>query len=194
MTNAVISGGVIFGIVFAIIILILVLWVVSIYNGFIKLRNLVQESWRQIDVELHRRHELIPNLVQTVKGYAAHEQGVFEAVTQARAAAVGGPKGPASQARAEEQLTGALGRLFAVSEGYPELKASTSFLQLQNELTNTENRIAAGRRFYNANVRGLNTKVETFPQNIIATMFNFSKAEYFELTDPAARIAPNVQF
>ena len=194
MSGAAISGGLIIGVLFGIFVLILVLWVVGIYNGFVKLRNLVQESWRQIDVELHRRHELIPNLVQTVKGYAAHEQGVYEAVTQARAQAVGGPKGPAAQAVAENQLSGALGRLFAVSEGYPDLKASVNFLQLQTELTNTEDRIAAGRRFYNANVRELNTKVESFPQNVIAGMFNFTKAEYFEVTDPRAFQAPDVQF
>lgn len=189
-----ISSGVVVGILFAVVVLILALWVMGAYNGFVRLRNLVQESWRQIDVELNRRHDLIPNLVQTVKGYAAHEQGVFEAVTQARAAAVGGPKGPAAQARAEDQLTGALGRLFAVSEAYPQLMASANFLQLQNELTNTEDRIAAGRRFYNANVREYNTAIETFPKNVVAGMFNFFKAEYFELTNEAARTAPNVQF
>lgn len=194
MTGAAISGGLIIGVLFGLFVLILALYVIGVYNGLVKLRNLVQESWRQIDVELHRRHDLIPNLVQTVKGYAAHEQGVFAAVTEARAAAVGGPKGPAAQAVAENQLSGALGRLFAVSEGYPQLQASANFLQLQNELTNTEDRIAAGRRFYNANVRELNTSVETFPKNVIAGMFNFSRAEYFELADPGMGQAPNVQF
>ena len=188
------STGTVIGLVFAVVIVILALWVVGIYNGFVKLRNLVQESWRQIDVELNRRHELIPNLVATVKGYAAHEQGVFEAVTQARAAAVGGPKGPAAQAAAESNLSGALSHLFAVSEGYPQLMASANFLQLQTGLTSSEDRIAAGRRFYNANVRALNTKRETFPDSIVGGMFNFDRAEYFELTDPAARQAPRIQF
>lgn len=176
------------------LVVIAVLWGIGQYNGFIRLRNLVQESWRQIDVELHRRHDLIPNLVQTVKGYAEHERGVFEAVTQARAAAAGGGSGPAEQAVKENVLTQAIGRLFAVAEAYPQLQASENFRQLQLELTNTEDRIAAGRRFYNANVRNLNTKVETFPPNLIAKMFNIQRAEYFEVEDPAVRQAPTVQF
>lgn len=181
-------------IVIAAVVVIILFWAIAQYNGFVRLRNLVQESWRQIDVELHRRHDLIPNLVQTVKGYAAHEQGTFEAVTQARAAAAGSSSGPAEQAMKENVLTQAIGRLFAVAEAYPQLQASENFMQLQTELTNTEDRIAAGRRFYNANVRTLNTKVETFPPNIIANMFGFTKAEYFEVEDPEVRRAPSVQF
>ena len=140
-------------IVLVAIVLVALLWGVATYNGFVRLRNLVQEAWRQIDVELHRRHDLIPNLVDTVKGYAAHERGVFEAVTQARATAAAPGSTPAEQAAQENALTGALRQLFAVAEAYPQLRASENFGQLQAELTNTEDRIAAGRRFYNANVR-----------------------------------------
>lgn len=181
-------------IVLGAIVVITGIWAVATYNGFVRLRNLVQESWRQIDVELHRRHDLIPNLVETVKGYAAHERGVFDEVTTARAAAASGGSGPAEQAAQENQLTAALGRLFAVAEAYPELRASENFAQLQAELTNTEDRIAAGRRFYNANVRALNTKVESFPANVIANMFSFTRAEYFEVEDPTVRAAPRVGF
>jgi LemA protein len=181
-------------IVLVAVVVIALLWGVATYNGFVRLRNLVQESWRQIDVELHRRHDLIPNLIETVKGYAAHERGVFEEVTAARAAAARPASGPAEQAAHENQLTAALGRLFAVAEAYPQLRASENFAQLQAELTNTEDRIAAGRRFYNANVRELNTKVETFPANVVAGMFHIVRAEYFEAEDPAVRAAPQVDF
>lgn len=174
--------------------LIAVIWGVATYNGFVRLRNLVQEAWRQIDVELHRRHDLIPNLVETVKGYAAHERAVFDEVTAARAAAATPGSSPAEQAVQENQLTAALGRLFAVAEAYPQLRAADNFLALQAELTNTEDRIAAGRRFYNANVRQLNTKVESFPSNLIAGWFHFSRAEYFEAEDPAVRAVPTVDF
>lgn len=170
------------------------IWGVVTYNGFVRLRNLVQEAWRQIDVELHRRHDLIPNLVETVKGYAAHERAVFDEVTTARAAAATPGSSPAQQAVQENQLTAALGRLFAVAEAYPQLRAAENFLALQAELTNTEDRIAAGRRFYNANVRQLNTKVETFPSNVIAGWFHFTRAEYFEAEDPAVRAVPTVDF
>ena len=176
------------------LLVVLVLWVVGVYNGLIRLRNLVQEAWRQIDVELQRRHDLIPNLVETVKGYAAHEKGTFEEVTRARNMAVAPGSSVAEQAQQENVLTQALGRLFAVAEAYPDLKANVNFQQLQQELTNTEDRVAAGRRFYNANVRELNTKIEVFPGNIIAGMFGFKRADYFEIEDPAARQAPNVQF
>lgn len=188
------SAAIIAVIAVAAVVVIVLLWAVAQYNGFVRLRNLVQESWRQIDVELHRRHDLIPNLVESVKGYAAHERGVFEAVTAARAAAAGPSAGPAQQAEQENVLTQALGRLFAVAEAYPALRASENFQQLQAELTNTEDRIAAGRRFYNANVRELNTKVESFPANVIASMFGFSRAEYFEAEDPAVRAVPTVDF
>lgn len=185
--------GIVLIVIAAVVILALV-WGIAQYNSFIRLRNLVQEAWRQIDVELHRRHDLIPNLVETVRGYAAHERAVFDEVTRARAVATTPASGPAEQAAHENQLTQALGRLFAVAEAYPALRASENFSQLQAELTNTEDRIAAGRRFYNANVRMLNTKVETFPPNIIANMFNFTRAEYFEAEDPQVRAAPAVDF
>ena len=181
-------------IVLAAIVAITGLWAVVTYNGFVRLRNLVQESWRQIDVELKRRHDLIPNLVETVKGYAAHEKGVFEEVARARSAAITPGSGPAEQAQQENVLTQALGKLFAVAEAYPDLKASQNFMALQTELTNTEDRIAAGRRFYNANVRTLNTKVESFPSNVIAGAFGFVRAEYFETEDLAVRAAPQVSF
>ena len=180
--------------VVALVLLVVLIWAVSTYNVFVRLRNLVQEAWRQIDVELHRRHDLIPNLIETVKGYAAHERGVFEAVTAARTAAAQPGSTPEQQAAQENDLTQALGRLFAVAEAYPQLRASENFLALQQELTNTEDRIAAGRRFYNANVRELNTKVESFPANVIAGMFHFERAEYFEVTDPQVRTAPVVDF
>lgn len=185
--------GVILLVVLGLVVIGLI-WGVATYNGFVRLRNLVQEAWRQIDVELHRRHDLIPNLVETVKGYAAHERAVFDEVTAARAAAAAPGASPARQAQQENQLTAALGRLFAVAEAYPQLRAAENFLALQAELTNTEDRIAAGRRFYNANVRQLNTKVESFPSNIVAGMFHFVRAEYFEAQDPIVRAAPKVDF
>ena len=188
------TGAVIALIVLVALAVILGLWFVGMYNGLVRLRNLVQEAWRQIDVELNRRHDLIPNLVESVKGYAAHERGVFDEVARARAAAAAPGSSPAEQAQQENQLTQALGRLFAVAEAYPVLRASENFQQLQAELTNTEDRIAAGRRFYNANVRGLNTKVESFPTNIVAGMFHFERAEYFEAEDPQVRQAPTVSF
>ena len=175
------------------VIVLLVLWAVGMYNGLIKLRNLVQEAWRQIDVELKRRHDLIPNLVETVKGYAAHEKGTFEGVMQARSAAMSGGQGPAEAAQSEGVLTQALGRLFAVAEAYPDLKANSSFLALQQELTSTEDRIASGRRYYNANVRELNTKVETVPSNFVAGMFNIGREEYFEV-EGGEREVPGVSF
>ena len=181
-------------VILAVLLVVVLVWAVSTYNGLIRLRNLVQEAWRQIDVELHRRHSLVPNLVETVKGYAAQEREVFEAVTQARAAAASGGAGPAQQAVNENALSSALSRLFAVAENYPQLRSSENFAQLQAELTNTEDRIAAGRRFYNANVREMNTKVESFPANVIAGMFHFVRAEYFEVEDPAVRAAPRVDF
>ncbi len=176
------------------VVVVIGLWAVAQYNGLVKLRNLVQEAWKQIDVELQRRHDLIPNLVETVKGYAKHEASTFEAVTAARAAASSPGSSVAEQAAQENVLTQALGRLFAVAEAYPELKANVGVQQLQQELTNTEDRIAAGRRFYNANVRELNTKIEVFPTNVIASLFKFVKAEYFEVVDPAAREVPEVKF
>ncbi|MCR6704592.1 MAG: LemA family protein [Cellulomonas sp.] len=187
-------AGAIVAIVVVVLVVIVLLWAIAQYNALVRLRNLVQESWRQIDVELHRRHDLIPNLVETVKGYAQHERAVFDEVTRARAAAAGAGASVAEQAAQENQLTQALGRLFAVAENYPVLRASENFQQLQNELSTTEDRIAAARRFYNANVRSLNTKIETFPTNVIAGMFHFERAEYFEVEDPQVRQAPTVQF
>jgi len=180
--------------VILVVVVIVLMWAIGQYNALVKLRNLVQEAWRQIDVELQRRHDMIPNLVETVKGYAKHERETFEAVTKARAAAANPELSPAQHAVQENMLTQALGKLFAVVENYPQLKADALFQQLQTELTNTEDRIAAGRRFYNANVRTLNTKVETFPTNIIAGMFGFHREEYFETEDPEAREVPTVSF
>jgi len=186
------------GVAVVVIVLILVvligLGVIVSYNRFVRQRNLVEESWRQIDVELHRRYDLIPNLVETVKGYAAHERGTFEAVTAARAAASTPGTGPAAQAQQENMLSGALRQLFAVAEAYPQLRASENFTQLQTQLAETEDRIAAGRRFYNANVRALNTRVESFPSSIVASSFGFKRAEYFEADDPTVRQAPSVSF
>jgi len=175
------------------IVVLLVLAAVAMYNGLIKLRNLVQEAWRQIDVELKRRHDLIPNLVETVKGYAAHERGTLEGVMQARSAAMSGGQGPAAAAQSEGMLSQALGRLFAVAEAYPDLKANVNFLALQQELASTEDRIAAGRRYYNANVRELNTKVETVPSNIVAGLAKIGREEYFE-ADAIEREVPSVTF
>jgi LemA protein len=168
-------------IVVIVVVVLLVLWAVGAYNGLIKLRNLVQEAWRQIDVELKRRHDLIGNLVETVKGYAAHERGTLEDVMKARSAAMAGGQSPAQQAQSEGLLSAALGRLIAVAEAYPDLKANQNFLALQQELTSTEDRIASARRYYNANVRELNTKVETIPSNIIAGIASIHREEYFEV-------------
>ena len=162
------------------VIVLFGLWAVGVYNGLVKLRNLVQEAWRQIDVELTRRHDLIGNLVETVKGYAAHERGTLEDVIRARSAAMAPGQSPAQQAESENMLSQALGRLIAVAEAYPDLKANANFTALQQELTNTEDRIASARRYYNATVRDLNTKVETFPSTILAGMFTIGRAEYFE--------------
>ncbi len=186
-------GGIVLVVVIALVVIV-AFWAIATYNGLVRLRNLVQEAWRQVDVELHRRYDLIPNLLETVKGYAAHERAVFDEVTRARSAAANPGAGPAEQARQENALSQALGRLFAVAEAYPQLRASENFTALQAELTNTEDRIASGRRYYNANVRTMNTRVETFPPNIIARMFGFKRAEYFEANEPAVRQAPRVSF
>jgi len=185
---------VIWVIIIVALIVILAIWAIASYNGLVRLRNLVQEAWRQIDVELKRRHDLIPNLVETVKGYASHERETLEAVTAARTAAAAPGASVQQQAQNEGMLSAALGRLFAVAEAYPQLKANENFLGLQRELSATEDRIAAGRRYYNANVRTLNTKVESFPSSILAGMFHFSRADYFELEDAAERQAPTVSF
>ena len=180
-------------IIIVVVIVLLILFLVGIYNGMVRARNRVDESWSGIDVQLKRRHDLIPNLVETVKGYAAHEKEVFEAVTQARAAAMGA-QGPAQSAQAEGTLTGALGRLFAVAEAYPVLRATENFQQLQAELTNTEDQIAGARRIYNGNVQEYNTKIQTFPAAVFAGMFGFSKREFFELESATDREVPSVSF
>lgn len=180
---------IIIGVVVAIVLFI----VVGGYNRLVALDQRADQSFADIDVQLKQRQDLIPNLVETVKGYATHERGTLDAVTQARAAAAGAHN-INERVQAENMLTGALGRLFAVAENYPVLRASENFSQLQTELATTEDRIAAGRRFYNANVRALNTKVESFPANVIAGMFSFTRAEYFEVTDPEVRQAPQVDF
>lgn len=175
------------------IILLGVLWFAVVYNNFVRLKNYVTESWSGIDTELKRRYDLIPNLVETVKGYAKHEQETLTRVTEARNRAAASQGGPESQARDENALVGSIKQLFAVSEGYPDLKASQNFLALQHELANTEDRIQAARRFYNANVRDLNTRIEIFPSNLIAQMFGFQKAEFFEIEDTGIRNAPEVK-
>jgi len=169
-------------IVVAIVLLVLLILVLS-YNGLIKTRNRVDNAWSQIDVQLKRRHDLIPNLVETVKGYAAHERGTLEAVTNARANAINASSSGtvAQQAEAENVLSGALKSLFAVAEAYPDLKANQNFLQLQEELTSTEDRIAYARQFYNDSVLNYNNKIQTFPRNVIANSFNFQKREFFEV-------------
>ncbi|PKW27679.1 LemA family protein [Phycicoccus duodecadis] len=180
-------------IVVVVLLVVVVGWAVVTYNGLIRLRNLVQEAWRQIDVELTRRHDLIGNLVETVKGYAAHERGTLEDVVKARSAAMAPGQSPGQQAESENMLSQALGRLLAIVEAYPDLKANQNFLALQTELTSTEDRIASARRYYNATVRDLNTKVETVPSNIIAGMFHVGRAEYFEAVGEQ-REAPRVDF
>lgn len=180
-------------IVIVVVLVALLAAAVGIYNGLVKLRNLVEEAWRQIDVELTRRHDLIGNLVETVKGYAAHERGTLEEVVSARAKAMAPGQSPAQQAESEDFLSQALGRLLAIVEAYPDLKANENFLALQAELTSTEDRIASARRYYNATVRDLNTRVETVPSNIVAGMFGIKRAEYFE-AEGQERQAPQVDF
>lgn len=180
-------------IVLGVLALVLIAGIVS-YNRFVSQRNLIRDAWANIDTELRRRYDLIPNLVESVRGYATHEREVFENVTAARAAAVNA-QGPAQQGQAENVLTQALGRLFAVAEAYPQLRANENFMALQSELANTEDRIQTSRRFYNGNVRDYNTRVKAFPSNVIAGMFNFEEEEYFEI-DEALREAgpPQVSF
>ena len=171
---------------------VIIIWFIAAYNGFIRLRNRTDEAWSDIDVQLKRRYDLIPNLVNTVKGYAAHETGVFEKVTQARANALNAEStGDLKQmAQMENMLAGALKSLFAVAEAYPDLKANQNFLELQRELSDTENKIQAARRFYNSNVRDLNIKIESFPSNIIARIFKFVKKEFFDIPDTGPELQP----
>ena len=176
------------------VVLVPLIWFFVTYNGFIKLRNLCKESWSNIDTELKRRYELIPNLVATCKGYAQFEQSVLTQVVEARSRAVASTGSPASQARDENSLVKSLRQMIALAEGYPDLKANQQYLQLMIELRNTEDRIQAARRFYNANVRDLNVMVDSIPSNLVAGMFKFQKAEFFEIEDALQRVAPNVQF
>jgi len=178
------------------IIVVIVLAIIGMYNGLIRLKNRVDEAWSDIDVQLKRRFDLIPNLVATVKGYAAHEQGTFEKVIQARNATMSAmASGNIKQAaEAENALSGTLKSLFALSENYPDLKANQNFLELQKELTDTEDKVQAARRFYNGNVRDFNTKIEVFPTNIFANMLGFTKKEFFEIADAAEKEAVKVQF
>jgi len=171
----------------------LLLYGVGTYNKLVRLRQHVRESWSAIDTELKRRYDLIPNLVETVRGYASHERETLEAVVAARAAAAASSGSPEQQARDENVLVGALRQLFAVVEAYPDLKANENFLHLQGELTVTEDRIQAARRFYNANVRDLNTRIEVFPSNVIASTFGFRPETFFEIDD-AERAVPQVRF
>jgi LemA protein len=160
------------------------------YNRFVSQKNLIRDSWANIDTELKRRYDLIPNLIETVKGYASHEREIFEEVARTRSMAAGATGSPAAQAAAEGPFMAALGKLFAVAENYPDLKANQNFLALQGELTNTEDRLQTARRFYNANVRDFNRRIQAFPSTIIARMFNFKEAEFFEIDDATRQAGP----
>lgn len=175
------------------IVAVIVIALVAIYNRLVTLNVRTDEAWSDIDVQLKRRYDLIPNLVETVKGYAKHEKSVFEEVTKARSEAIGA-KDIKSHSQAENMLTQALRSVFAVAENYPDLKASDNFKQLQAELTDTEDKIQAARRFYNGNVRDMNIAVQSFPTNLLANMFGFKKRELFELDDAAAREPVKVKF
>jgi LemA protein len=175
------------------IIVILVFWVFGMYNGLVRLRNQVKNAWSPIDVQLKRRHDLIPNLVETAKGYMKHERETLESITKARNLAVQA-QGPAAQGKAEGQLNEAISRFLVVVENYPDLKASQNFLALQEELTTTENKVGFARQFYNDQVQQFNTRIESVPTNIIANMFNFKQAEFFEIEVAAEREAPQVKF
>lgn len=176
------------------VIVVAGLWLIATYNRFIILINRTKEAWADIDVQLKRRYDLIPNLVDTVKGYARHEQGAFESVTKARAAAMSAG-GAEAKGKAENMLTDALKSIFAIAEAYPDLKANQNFMMLQSELSDTENKIQSARRFYNGNVQDLKTATEQFPSNVVAGWFNFKAMEFFELTeDHAAREPVKVAF
>jgi LemA protein len=177
-----------------IILAVLGFIVVGMYNSLVRARNEVKNAWSQIDVQLNRRHDLIPNLVETVKGYMTHERETLEAVTRARQQAIQVSDDLEKRAQAENQLTQTLRSLFAVSEAYPDLKANQNFLALQEELTATENRISFSRQYYNDSVLRLNNRIESFPTNLIAGMFNFERAQFFEVEDPVVRKAVKVQF
>jgi LemA protein len=178
-----------------ILLALVVLWAIFTYNRFVSLVNRVKEAWSDIDVQFKRRYDLIPNLVNAVKGYASHEKAAFENVTKARAMAMGA-RTPVEHGQAENMITASLKSIFAIAEAYPDLKANTNFMELQRELSDTENKIQSARRFYNSNVTALNTSVDAFPSNIIASSFKFSKAEFFELEegDVLARKPVEVKF
>jgi len=179
-------------IIIVLILIVVVVAVIWLYNGLINLRNRVKNAWSQIDVQLKRRTDLIPNLVETVKGYASHEKGVFENVTKARSSLMNAT-GVQESAEANNQLTGALKSLFAVAENYPDLKASQNFRELQAQLTETEDKIAYSRQFYNDTVLRYNNKVQMFPSNILASLFKFNEAEFFEIAE-GERAVPEVKF
>ncbi len=186
----------IFGIILIVTLLLVVLfvlWIVAIYNTLITQRNLTQEGWSGIDVQLKRRADLIPNIIESVKGYMQHEKSVLEDVTTLRAQALSA-KGIEERVRTEDMLSQALSKFFAVAENYPDLKASNNFIQLQNELSEIEEQIQLARRYYNGAARNLNIKIESFPSNFVANAFHFSKAAYFEITNPSEREAPKVKF
>lgn len=179
------------------VVALIVLWFISTYNSFIKLVTRTKEAWADIDVQLKRRYDLIPNLIETVKGYAAHEQGTFDKVTEARTRAITAERSgnPAEVAKAENFLAGALKSVFAIAEAYPDLKANQNFLELQRELSDTENKIQSARRFYNANARDLKIKIESFPSNLVAGIFTFKPEEFFDLDEtPVMREPVKVSF
>jgi LemA protein len=180
-------------IILLIVVIALAAYLISAYNGLIRRRNQIENAWSQIDVQLKRRLDLIPNLVETVKGYAAHEKDTLDAVIRARNAAVAAPNTPEAQAQAENALTGTLRQLFALGEAYPDLKANQNFLALQEELTATEGRVAYARQYYNDTVLGYNNKLQQFPTMYFAKMLKFERREYFE-ADEVARTAPMVEF
>lgn len=175
------------------VVAVLVIWLIAAYNGFVRLINRAKEAWSDIEVQMKRRYDLIPNLVSTVKGYASHEAGTLEKVTEARTKAMGAGT-MKEHAEAENMLTGALKSIFALSEAYPDLKANANFLELQKELSDTENKIQAARRFYNTNVKNLNIKTESFPSNIVAKVFGFAKREFFDLEEKEAEQPVPVKF
>ncbi len=189
------TGMIIALIVIAAIAVLVLLWLMGAYNGLVRLRNQLKNAWAQIDVQLKRRWDLIPNLIETVKGYTKHEAGTLQQVTEARTAAQqASGAGIAQRAQAEGELSSALGRLMVVVEAYPDLKANQNYLALQEELTSTENRIGFARQFYNDSTMQFNNKIQMFPTNIVAGMFAFKAGEFFELKEEAAREAPKVKF
>jgi len=177
-----------------VVLVVLVAWAILVYNGLVTLKNRVDEAWSDIDVQLKRRYDLIPNLLETVKGYAKHEEKVFTQVTEARNMAMSANGDPKKLASSENVLSGALKSLFAVAENYPELKANQNFMSLQEELADTEDKIQAARRFYNGNVRDFNIKIELFPNNLLAGVFGFKKRDLFELSDAKERENVQVKF